>query len=87
MIALGKRGERGSEYESVKLSIETQLVQVPLCTLRTRQSPDGMATLATGLPDTALTGHQALDELDRILVGHPSRAFWSWTSAPTLTRS
>jgi hypothetical protein len=28
MIALGKRGERGSEYESVKLSIETQLVQV-----------------------------------------------------------
>jgi hypothetical protein len=71
MIALGKRGERGSEYESVKLSIETQLVQVPLCTLRTRQSPDGMATLATGLLATALTGHQALDELDRILFREP----------------
>ena len=28
MIALGKRGEMGSEYESVKLSVETQLVQV-----------------------------------------------------------
>jgi hypothetical protein len=27
-----------------------------LCTLRTRQSPGGMATLATGLPATALTG-------------------------------
>jgi len=27
-----------------------------LCTLRTRRSPDGMATLATGLPATALTG-------------------------------
>jgi len=28
MIALGKCGERGAEYESVKLSIEIQLVQV-----------------------------------------------------------
>lgn len=27
-----------------------------LCTLRTRRSPDGMATLATGPPATALTG-------------------------------
>jgi hypothetical protein len=71
MIALAKRGEKGSEYESVKLSIETQLVQVPPCTLRTRQSPDGMATLATGLPATALTGHQALDELDGILFREP----------------
>jgi hypothetical protein len=87
MIALGKRGERGSEFESVKLSIATQLVQVPLCTLRTRQSPDGMATLATGLPATALTGHQALGELAGFYSGNPSRAFWSWTSAPTLTRS
>src|ERR1019366_3496777 len=36
-----------------------------LCTLRTRQSPSGMATLATGPPATALTG-LALHQLDLI---------------------